>query len=309
MSAISRILCPVDFSEFSRRALELAAGLADRHEAQLTALHVTAPALPPTAAFPEVPAVLSLNPAIRHRLEAELESFVAPAREKGAAVTIVLREGAIVSEILRQAELLGCDLVVMGTHGAGGFERWVLGSVSEKVLRKAPCPVLTVAHVPKKSAEAEPGRFHEILCAVDLERSSPRTLDHAVATAADSGAHLTLLHVLEDALFEEATVVRAGMDLAAYNAGRGDDAREKLGSLVAAIPPGLAIDTVVTAGKPDREILRLAREREADLIVVGVHGRRAGDLLHFGSTAHHVVRGACAPVLTIRERREKTQVP
>jgi nucleotide-binding universal stress UspA family protein len=309
MSAISRILCPVDFSEFSRRALALAAGLADRHEAQLTALHVTAPALPPTAAFPEVPAVLSLNPAVRFQLQSELERFVAPARNGGRAVTIALREGAVVSEILRQAELLECDLVVMGTHGAGGFERWVLGSVSEKVLRKAPCPVLTVAHVPKSSAEAEPGRFHEVLCAVDLERSSPRTLDHAVSMAADSGAHLTLLHVLEDAPYEAATVVRAGLDLAAYNAGRCDDAREKLGSLVAAIEPGLAIDKVVTAGKPDREILRLAREREADLIVVGVHGRRAGDLLHFGSTAHHVVRGACAPVLTIRERRVKTQVP
>src|SRR5215468_2924644 len=140
MLTIRRLLCPVDFSDFSRRALDLAFALAARSGAEITALHATAPAVPPLAAFPEVPAIITVDPTMMERLRAELASFVAPSRTPDIPLKAVVVEGAPVTTILMHAESLGSDLIVMGTHGAGGFERWVLGSVAEKVLRKAPCP-------------------------------------------------------------------------------------------------------------------------------------------------------------------------
>jgi nucleotide-binding universal stress UspA family protein len=303
MSAIRRILCPVDFSEFSAHALEMATALAARHLAQVTAVHVSPSSLPPTAAFPEVPAILTMTPAIRQQLQAELDRFVSPLREKGTCVETVLEEGAVVTAILRQADLRGADLIVMGTHGVSGFERWILGSVTEKVLRKAPCPVLTVSG-PREEAAAETGRFRDILCALDLADSSRWTLEHAASLAEEAGAHLTLLHVLENLPTAESAVVRAGLDLEAYRAGRCQEAYERLGAVALEFAPDASVDKLVTAGTPYREILRVARERAAGLVVVGVHGRSGLDLFHFGSTAHHVVRGAGVPVLTIRERRK-----
>jgi nucleotide-binding universal stress UspA family protein len=302
MSAIRRILCPVDFSEFSAHALEMSAALAARHLAEVMAVHVSPPSLPPMAAFPEVPAVVTMTPAIRQRLQAELDRFVSPAREKGTCVATVVEDGAIVTAIVRQAELWEADLIVMGTHGVSGFERWILGSVTEKVLRKAPCPVLTVSG-PPESAAAETARFRGILCALDLADSSRWTLEHAASMAEEGAAHLTLLHVLENMPVAESTVVRAGLDLEAYRAGRCREAQEGLRALALEVAPDGSVDTVVAAGTPYREILRVARERASELVVVGVHGRRGLDLFHLGSTAHHVVRGAGVPVLTVRERR------
>jgi nucleotide-binding universal stress UspA family protein len=303
MLTIRRILCPVDFSDFSRRGLDLAFAVAARSGAEITALHVTAAAsLPPTsAAFPEVPAFFPLDPTVMERLRAELACFVAPSRTPDIQLRTVVEEGAPVTRILTQAKELGADLIVMGTHGVGGFERWVLGSVAEKVLRKAPCPVLTVTKARVEAFPPDPGRFCEVLCALDLSDGSQRTLADAVSMAQAAGAHLTLLHVLEDAPQEEAAVVHAGVDLSAYRAQRCQEARQRLRALAKDVC--CAHDEIVKTGTPFREILLFAEERGAGLIVVGVHGGRFLDLLHFGSTAHHVVRGAACPVLTVRERR------
>jgi nucleotide-binding universal stress UspA family protein len=301
MLTIRRILCPVDFSYFSRRALDLAFTLAARSGAEITALHVTAASFPPMAAFPEVPALFPLDAAVMERLRAELASFVAPSRTPDIPLRTVVAEGAPVTTILLEAEALRADLIVMGTHGVGGFERWVLGSVAEKVLRKAPCPVLTVTAARQGPFPLDPGRFGEVLCAVDLSEGSKETLADAVSMAQGAGAHLTLLHVLEDAPQEAAAVAQAGLDLSAYRAQRCQEARQRLRALAKDV--GCAHDQIVKTGTPYREILALAEEREAGLVVVGVHGRRFLDMFHFGSTAHHVVRGAECPVLTVRARR------
>jgi len=302
MLTIRRILCPVDFSDFSRPALDLAFALAARSGAEILALHVTAPSLPPAAAFPEVPAILTLDPMEMERLRAELASFVAPSRTPDVPLRTVVAQGAPVTTILLEAQALGADLIVMGTHGMGGFERWVLGSVAEKVLRKAPCPVLTVARAGQEPLAIDPSRFTEVLCAVDLSESSKETLADAVSMAQAAGAHLTLLHVLEDTAQGEAAVADAGLDLSAYRAERCQEARRRLRALAKDVD--CVHDEIVKTGTPYREILALAEQRGAGLVVVGVHGSRLADLFHFGSTAHHhVVRGAECPVLTVRAPR------
>jgi nucleotide-binding universal stress UspA family protein len=301
MLSIHRILCPVDFSDFSRRALDLAFAVAARSGAEITALHVTASALPPTAAFPGIPALLPLDPEVMEQLRAELSCFVAPSRTPDIPLRTAVEEGAPVTRILAEAAKLRADLMVMGTHGVGGFERWVLGSVTEKVLRKAPCPVLTVTKAPPQPLPPDPGRFGEVLCALDLTDASKQTLADAVSMAQASGAHLTLLHVLEYSPLEEAAVAHAGLDLSAYRAQRCQQARQRLRAFAKDV--GCAHDQIVKTGTPFRSILDLAEERRAGLVVVGVHGGRLLDPFHFGSTAHHVVRGATCPVLTVRERR------
>jgi len=301
MLTIRRILCPVDFSDFSRRALDLAFSIAARSGAEITALHVTAPSLPPSAAFPEVPAVLAADPAVMERLRAELAAFVAPSRTPDVPLRTGVSDGAPVTTILREAEALGVDLIVMGTHGAGGFERRVLGSVSEKVLRKARCPVLTVMARRPDPLPADPGRFGEVVCGLDLTETSRTTLAAAVSMAQSAGAHLTLLHVLEERPLETAAIAEAGLDIAVHRAQRCQEARERLRAFAKDV--ACAHDEIVKAGTPDRAILDLAAERDAGLVVVGVHGRRLDSLFHFGSIAHHVVRGAPCPVLTVRARR------
>src|SRR4029453_12233128 len=90
------------------------------------------------------------------------------------------------------------DLLVMGTHGRGGFEHLILGSVTEKVLRGVACPILTVCHEEGRTWAA-PGLMSRILCATDLTATSSRTMRYALSLAAENQARVTFLHVVEPA--------------------------------------------------------------------------------------------------------------
>jgi nucleotide-binding universal stress UspA family protein len=91
---------------------------------------------------------------------------------------------------------MNADLLVMGTHGRSGFEQLLLGSVTEKVLRKASCPVLTVPRRHPDAVPETPVLFKEILCPVDFSDCSMRALNHAMSLAQEADAHLTVLHVM-----------------------------------------------------------------------------------------------------------------
>jgi nucleotide-binding universal stress UspA family protein len=192
------------------------------------------------------------------------------------------------------------DLVVMGTHGHSGFVRWTLGSVTEKVLRRSPCPVLTVGPAGAGAVAPEGGPvFKRILCALDFSPSSDRALRYALSLAQEADARLSLLHVLDWPLEEPRDA--GGFDLAGYRRRLEEEARERLRAAV----PEAARDWCkpeerLEAGRPWQAIVRVAGELGAELIVMGVQGRGALDLMLFGSTTHNVVREAACPVLTIR---------
>lgn len=293
------IICPIDFSDFSRRALSHAVAMARRYEGRVTLLHVM-PELPSIIAFPLSADPPLLDPATRGGLCEELHEFAGPAREQ-VPMDVVVLEGDPARQIVEQARERHADLVVMGTHGRSGFERWALGSVTEKVLRKAPCPMLTV---PRAAGPVEAGdpRFRRILCAVDFAPPSLQAVKQALSLAEESKARLTLLHVVEAFLDEEA----AGSwhpKLSAFQAYLERDARRRLELLVPEDARNWCEpQEVVVFGKAWREVLRRSAEDASDLIVMGVRGRSAVDLALFGSTTHHVVREATCPVLTIRPR-------
>jgi nucleotide-binding universal stress UspA family protein len=144
MARVRKILCAVDFSEPSREALHYAADLAARFGADLVLLHVYQL---PGYAFPE--GIVLAGPEVLAdllgRIDASLQSWRTEAVARGAnRVEITTAQGAPWSEIVRTAGEGGYDLVVVGTHGRTGLGHALLGSVAERVVRKAPCPVLTV---------------------------------------------------------------------------------------------------------------------------------------------------------------------
>jgi nucleotide-binding universal stress UspA family protein len=239
-----------------------------------------------------------LTPAEREQLAGALENLVCNRRVGGPHIDTLLEEDLdVAGAIVRCAASLPADLVVIGTHGRSGFERFVLGSVAEKVLRGSACPVLTVPPHADPEAVHHPSLFPRILCPLDFSKASSRALDCASSLAHDAGAYVTLVHVVD---LPEEMPEPGGPDLSAYRAARFKAAGHALENAAAAMRNGNHVSHRVVTGKPYREILRVANELEPDLIVMGVQGRSAIDLGFFGSTTQHVVRRATCPVLTLK---------
>jgi nucleotide-binding universal stress UspA family protein len=238
-----------------------------------------------------------------------MKGFIETESAPGVPMEPLIREGDPVSEILSQATDMKADLLVMGTHGRSGFERLLLGSVTEKILRKASCPVLTVPRRHPDVVPASPVLFKQILCPVDFSDCSMQALNYAMSLAQEADGHLTVVHVMGDDPEVSpdaygAISINDLESLAGFRRRREDDARRRLSEAVPeAVATYCSVETMVSSGgKPSREILRIATERQTDLIVIGVQGRGAADLIFFGSTTNHVVREATCPVLTVRGR-------
>ena len=292
---VKQILCPVDFSTGSRRALDEAASLARSHEATLTVLHVH----PLIVAGPEVPYLgtgVPLDESSRARLIHRLQEFIAPVQAAGSRLEVKLLEGDPWVVVAEQAQFLPADLIVMGTHGRRGFARWILGSVTERILHTAPCPVLTVS--PVEAAGAAPGQ-RPVLCALDLIGSED-TLEAAASLADSRGVHLVVAHVVEG-LPEDA--LAGPFDVPEYRRYMEEDARAKLHRLVERSAREVTVSEIVVTGRPHDEILRLAEEQGAGLLVIGSHGPKTFERMFVGSTAARVVREAPCPVLTLRPVR------
>jgi nucleotide-binding universal stress UspA family protein len=297
---IRTVLCPTDFSEFSRRAIEHAVAVARWNESKLTLLHVYPFLVPLAGDAPYLPSGLPLDAETRARLLRDLETAAEPARAAGLDPALLLIEGDPSEEILRRARTLPADLIVMGTHGRRGLDRWMLGSVADRVVHKARCAVLTVPRPPEGVPPAPERLYQRILCPVELS-GSENILETAFSIAHSAGGRLTLLHVLEDLPQREAVARMAHLDWATFHDGLEQDARRRLRTAVANRPlHGCEVDEAVVAGKPHREILKIADTSGASLIVMGIHGHNPLARLFFGSTTFHVLRQAACPVLTVR---------
>jgi nucleotide-binding universal stress UspA family protein len=174
----------------------------------------------------------------------------------------------------------------------------MLGSVTERVLVKTALPVLTIP--PRAPGTTlSPVLFSRILCAVDFSAASMKALGMAAALAKDAGAHLSVAHVLERFPIYE-PVMMGGPGTPEHDRVATDVARTRMREAVSdrirAFGP---MTELVAEGKPYREILRLADEQRAELIVIGAHGGN-GVFDGFGSTTNQVVRRAACPVLTLK---------
>lgn len=295
MIRITHVLCPVDFSDISQHALDHAAAIAHWYEAKLTLLYVFVTL--PTMDLPP----LVLEAADRARIESDMRRMAAvvPA---GVSVDVrVEQTESAHREILAQLAATHADLLVLGTHGRSGFQRLFLGSVTEKVIRKATCPTLVVPPRAPDVPPDAPVRFRRILCPIDFAESSLSALAYALNLAEEADAHLTLLHVIEMPPELREYPLAPDFDVDRIHAAAAADARRRLRDLI----PDQArtyctVETDVVEGRAYRRVLERAAEGDANVIVMGVHGRSAVDLLVFGSTTHHVIRAAACPVLIVR---------
>jgi nucleotide-binding universal stress UspA family protein len=299
---INTVLCPIDFSESSAHALELAAAVARACNSRLIVLHANVPLFVPVPGLPSPPDRVPEYERERVLNQAALfvESSIGSANRAHVSVVVSHPTAAI----LDSAATLPADLIVMGTHGLSGFEHLMLGSVTEKVLRRATCPVLTV---PPRAQATSRFPFTRILCAVDFSEWSAAAVDLASSLARESGAALDLLHVIEWPWHEPPAPMLEGLpaeQVAALNEFRRylvNSATHRLESLVSgAVRNRCAVTAQVGHGKAYVEVLRAAADHRTDLIVLGVHGRNPLDVALFGSTTNQVVRRAACPVLTLR---------
>ena len=298
MIEFNRILCPVDFSESSTRALAHAAALARWYDAQLTVLHVV-PTFDPMQIQSEVGIPVQIvNPMTREEIVESMRPFLA-----GAGVApeahITTEAGDASTTIVDQALTTRADLIVIGTHGRRGFKRLLLGSVTETVLHEAPCPVLTVSpHT--GAATSDVVTFKRILCPIDFSPSALQALGFALDLARQADGRVTLLHVFEW-LPEDEPRSSAHFNVPEFRAYMVKDATERLRTLVTEESRAWCeIDDVVVSGRAHREILRVAEAKSSDLIVMGAQGRGGVGLALFGSTTQQIVRSAACPVLTVR---------
>lgn len=292
MLKIERILCPTDFSDFSERAYDYGLSLARHYDAELILLHVVRPVIIgyPEYAIPD--SVSEFYGELHEHAEEQLREFAKVHAEGGVPARVAVEEGVVTESILDFAQENAVDMIVMGTHGRRGFQRLTLGSVTERVLRKAGCPVLAVRRpthdfvVP--GSKGEPVHLRKILFCSDFSECSERALQYAVSLATEYKSELTLLHVIEH--LPPAEERDAENDRLVH---RLDE------SIPAEVRICCKIRPIVRAGKPYEEIVKLAEQDQTDLIVVGVRGRNVLDLALFGSTTHRVLQLGPCPVLAI----------
>ena len=275
------LLCPVDFSEPAAEALRYAAALASVVNGELTILHVR-PASPARDAGSST--------------DNNLETFVSAVVGSGQSTRLLERSGDPFQEILSAADAIGSDLIVMGTHGRTGLQRLILGSVAERVLRQSSIPVLTVPQRATRDPQ-RPFRLATVLCAVDFSESSARAVEYAASIAAAAGARLALTHALEWS--EEAETLPASSTSSLPSSE--DDAIVGMDRLLTdALRERCTPEFVVGYGPPADELLRVAQDRDADMVVLGVRRRNPIDMAVFGSTAQRLIRDGVRPVLTVR---------
>jgi nucleotide-binding universal stress UspA family protein len=306
MVALKQVLCPVDLGELSIRALAYAGSIAEPYLSELTVLHVV-PTFEPMEVragelFDQVQFVYPMTP---EQIEVRLRDAVRAAGVALDRVRVAARAGEPTDVILSEALATGADLVVMATHGRRGWDRLMLGSVTAKVLRSAPCPVLTVPPFDAQARSRMP--VTSVLCPVDFSPAALHAVEFAVDVANRAMASVTFLHVIEW-LAEEDAPGTSHFAAPEFRQGLMRDARERLEALVASQPhfersPMLE----VTAGRAHRQIAHVAAERRTDLIVLGAHGRGGPPLAALGSTTEQVVRAASCPVLTVRPTHEHAQ--
>jgi nucleotide-binding universal stress UspA family protein len=295
MIRIANVLCPVDLSETSQRALDHAAAIAHWYEARLTLLYVVVSRPVLDLPMPE------LTDADRERLSTDLRKMAGRVPPQ-VPVDYRISEAEFVDvEILAQIAATQADLLVLGTHGRSGFERLFLGSVTEKVIRKATCPTLVVPPRAGNVAADAPVQLHRILCAVDFSDGSLNALTAAIGMAEEADARLTLLNVIEMPPVLFGTSGMSETDVDRIRAAAEADVLRRLRALV---PEGArtycSVETAVVEGSAHREIVRSATDAATDVIVMGAHGGGTLDRLVFGSTTHHVIRTAPCPVLVVR---------
>jgi len=287
MLSIRRVLFSTDFSTGATRAFPQAVSFAARHDAELHVVNVPERDGETVGSLPVAPNVLNewlgQQSSIR---ETHLEALTVVQRQ--------LASGPPPERIVEYAKGHDIDLMVMGTHGRRGVRRLMLGSVTEEVLRTAPCQVLTVRADEENESRTD---VQQILAPVDFSDAAESAVRHAEEIAETYDANLHLLHVIEEAAYtsaygvdppltsHEEVMYRVEKNLAKR-------VREEIGDG--------RVEVAATVGYAPWTIVDYAKENDIDLIVIATHGRSGLNRILLGSVAERVLRRAPVPVFLVR---------
>jgi nucleotide-binding universal stress UspA family protein len=261
------VLCPLDFSESSRGALRYAAAIAAHFGSALTLLAVNDPLLV------EAAELTGGHSQLTDDTRREMEKFQRQALGTGAEalrdVHIEIASGKPAPEILRVARERGCDLIVMASHGSTGFRKLFFGSTTERVLRETAVPTLVTP-----GGDAGPKNFDEarkmvrrVLVPVDLTPATSHQMDIARRLAESLSVPLLLVHVIEPVR----SLVSAHATLSTVETERRYRAEAELEREAQALAGASRPEELVAYGEPAEEIAKVAADRDAGLIVMGLH--------------------------------------
>jgi nucleotide-binding universal stress UspA family protein len=302
MAAIHRILYATDLSSTSEPAWDEVRRLGQLFKAEILLLHVVSPPLVfPVEGYlpPEVYADL-----LRHaRRDAErgFDRLLGSVAGSGLKVRIRLEEGAPASRILQVATEEAADLLVVGTHSRTGLPRAMLGSIADRMVRQATCPVLTVRPIPERAPRRE---IRRICYATDFSPTARAAWPSVVAIATAAGAEVDLVHVTFEPVADRHLPADAIGRMAQLLREQGQIEVERF--LKRSTLPRERIHVRLSAGVPAEQIVHQAQA--ADLIVMGTHGWSGIVRWMLGSVAHYVIQTAPCPVLTIAPASVSTQV-
>jgi universal stress protein E len=266
MSFRPSVLCPIDFSENARGALRYAAAIAAHFHTPLTLLAVNDPLLEEAAALAAGPAHLADD------TRRELERFFSHTFERPpqpyADVRLEVVSGKPAAEILRISRERGGDLIVIGSHGSTGFRKLFFGSTTERVLRETSVPVLVTP-----GNDTGPLQLHDIrhavrrvLTPVDLTADTAHQLATTARIAEILEVPWLVLHVIEPVR----SLVASALGLPNIEAERRDRAERQLDTTIGSITSARP-ETLIAYGEPAEEVAKVAADRNAGLIVMGLH--------------------------------------
>jgi universal stress protein A len=297
MPNLRSIVCAVDFSEASRHALRWAEVFARQSQSRLTVVNAVDPLLAEAARMRfNVDLVhAETEPALRKFIAAPGTGDTAPAAE----TKLDVRVGDPSDVILESAAKHGADLIVLGTHGLGGIRKWLLGSTTERVLRRTQTAVLAVPYPERDGVvpHADPASIEwgPILAATDFSETSTRAVLWAAELAQEVSRPLLLLHVVEP--------IAVAPDWHVYieeaEERRVTDAREALQALAQRFSTTVGTEIVAGRGRPADVMASTADDRGASLIAMGLHGGGGPLGVRPGSIAYRVLGLATTPVLVV----------
>ncbi len=298
MMTIRNILLPTDFSRCSDQALIHALLLAERYDARLSIVHVLLPLEhDPHEPGHRMPDIESVQNDIDLRSSDQLKNAIGRSYRDISIEQTTIRGVSAAAAILEYAADRAIDLIVMGTHGRRGLNHFMLGSVAEEVVRLAPCPVLTVRELKQPSAKIQ---MSQILVPVDFSGFSREAISYAKHIAADLGAVVRILHIVEEVI-HPSFYVTGQMSLTSWLPEiEAASLREMKRLADEAEGPHVPVEFHIKEGKAALDITGFARKNDIDLIVMASHGLTGLEHFLLGSVAERVARTAPCPLLTLK---------
>jgi len=306
MKQIKKILFPTDYSQFANDAIEYAIAFTREFKAKMYIMHVvelsTHDPSNPLYKKPNLEEYTDIKDFVKSSTERQVRS-TRVSSDKFQYEELSVMGLSAGREILNTAKDKDIDLIVMASHGAGFFERLLLGSTTEMVMKEASCPVLIVKKEEREFVDfdADKIRLNSILCPIDFSECSKLTLKTAGFLAKKLGAEIVIINVVEE-MFEMMDFIMENFSVDEFNEKRQSLAKNKLNEFCEKyIDEGVDYTSIVTRGNPKRGIAEYAKKNGIDLIVVGAYGRGEEDGIIFsGSITTKVVKRADCPVLVVR---------